>query len=138
MKPVIRFLTVPFGAILSGMAAVQAASALGHGGSAGYPFPDLWGAVLFVLCAILAPSVAAVVRSVANRILDGRNPSIQFSLMFAMLVIAPQLGMTAGFIAQSKENHRRQSISDFDAARKRAYRTYANRLMADPGIASRD
>jgi hypothetical protein len=138
LRSFLKDLSVPAGVVLSGYAFGLATSALGHDSRAGYPIPDFSGIFLSWSCAIPAPLAALVIKAVANHFLAKRNPRNRVSGVAAMLVIAPLLGMTAGLVAQSKENHHHQITREFYAAQKRAYKSSTIQLMADPQIAQRE
>ncbi len=126
------------GVILSGQCARWGACLGGHDPKAGYPFPDLKGAVLLLVGVSVVPLVVVVFLSIVRRFLSSRHPSVRIHLPVALLVLAPLLSLSMGYSVQARDNRTRNQAKEFEERQRVAYSRYAAQATSDPGIVLRE
>jgi hypothetical protein len=126
------------GVILSGQCAIWGACLGGHDPKAGYPFPDLKGAVLFLIGLSVVPLVVVVCTAVVRRFLSTRLITVRLPISLAILTLAPLFSLGLGYLVQSSDNRERDRRHEFDAKQKEAYFHYAKEVTSDPGIVLRE
>lgn len=130
--------SVLVGAFLSGILAREGAISAGHDPSAGWPFPDLTGLVIFVLGALVCPILAVCLMKLLSRIL----PKSSYRVIFATLVMPPLMAFPAG--AAAYQWHVRnlaansRKAADSSLIQRAKSEALQARLIADPQIALRE
>jgi hypothetical protein len=126
------------GALISGICAVWGAVLAGHDTRAAYPFPDLFGVIVFLIGAFASPlAVVGLVRVV--RAFKAKSQSFsRLSTLYAVLFFGPLLSIATGCIIQSFQNSEETRANKFRTQQREAYSEYATWLTADPSIALRE
>jgi hypothetical protein len=126
------------GSYLSGFLAVKGAVSAGHDPTAGWPFPDVNGLVIFIGGAIACPILAFCLVKLLSRIL----PKTSYLAIFTTLVISPLLAVPMG--AAAYRWHFRPPVRDPAKEVKSHQDNLAKneallaRLISDPEIALRE
>lgn len=126
------------GVILSGQCAIWGACLGGHDPKAGYPFPDVKGAVLFLIGVSVIPLVVVVFITIVRRFLSSRNTSIRIPFPVAIFLLGPIFGLAMGYSMQARDNRTRDQQDKFYVRQKEAYSHYAAQVTADPSIVLRE
>lgn len=138
MNKVAAVIAVIAGLILSGQCAVWGACLGGHNPKAGYPFPDLKGAVYFLIGVSVIPLGVVAFITVIRRFISSDNILTRISIPIAILVLGPLFSLVTGLTFQALDNHARDVRKDHNVAEKEAYAHYAAQVTADPGIVLRE
>jgi hypothetical protein len=134
---IIKLLVVFAGPILCGKGALLAASLKGRDSSAGYPFPDLEGFILFWSCAILIPIGVAILIFLTQNYNFAKRLRY-FSIPTNILILGPLIGSAVGYFFQLTEIREKETHRQFDAAQISAYKNFAAELTADPAVVLRE
>ena len=126
------------GALISGICAVWGAVLSGHNTKAAYPFPDLFGAIVFLVGTFAVPLAVAGLVGAIRGYKANRNITSRLSIPNAVLFFGPLLGLLTGSVLQSFQNLERTRAGDFRAQQREAYSEYVELLTADPGIVLRE
>ncbi len=138
MSKAASIIAVTAGVILSGQCAVWGACLGGHDPKAAYPFPDVKGAVLFLIGVSVIPLVVVVLSTIVRRLLSSLHPSLRLPIPVAILLLGPLFSLVMGYSVQARDNRTRDQEREFYVSQKEAYSSYAAQLTADPGIVLRE
>lgn len=126
------------GVFLSGFLAGKGAISAGHDPTAGWPFPDLTGMIIFVLGALACPILAFCLVKLLSRVL----PKSPCRVIFTTLVIPPLIAYPMGAAAyhwhvrnDAANSRKAAEFSQIQRAKSDALQA---RLIADPEIALRE
>ncbi len=138
LHPSVIATSVLAGAILSGTLAGKGAISAGHDPTAGWPFPDLTGWVIFASGALVCPILGVCLVKLLSRIL----PKSPYRLIIATFVIPPLIALPMGsalyrrHVRNDAANSR--EVAEFDQIRRAKSDALQARLISDPEIALRE
>lgn len=138
MNKAVSIIAVIAGVILSGQCAVWGSCLGGHDPNAGYPFPDLKGAVLFLIGVSVIPLGVVVLITIVRGLLSSRHTTIRIPIPVAILLLGPLFSLAMGYSVQARDNRTRDQEKQFYVRQKEAYSHYAAQVSADPGIVLRE
>ena len=138
LHPSVIATSVLSGVFLSGILARQGAISAGHDPSAGWPFPDLTGWVIFAFGALACPILSVCLVKLLSRIL----PKSSYRVIFATVVIPPLIAFPMGAAAYRwrVSNLAGDSRKAADSSRIQRAKSDAlqAQLISDPEIALRE
>jgi hypothetical protein len=138
MNKVAAVIAVVAGVILSGKSTVWGACLGGHDPMAGYPFPDLKGALLFLIGVSVIPLGVVAFIAVVRRFISPDNILTRISIPIAILVLGPLCSLVVGLSLQALYNVAKAQKKEFYVGEKEAYSRYAVQVTSDPGIVLRE
>lgn len=138
LHPSVIATSVLSGVFLSGILARKGAISAGHDPTAGWPFPDLTGWVIFAFGALACPILSVCLVKLLSRIL----PKSSYRVIFATVVIPPLIAFPMGAAAYRwrVSNLAGDSRKAADSSRIQRAKSDAlqAQLISDPEIALRE
>ncbi len=129
MKIVFSTIAVIAGVIISGQCAIWGALLGGHDPSAGDPFPDFKGAILFLIGLTLIPLGVVFSVTLTRRIFSSRLISVYVPIPVAILLLSPLLSLATGYSVQALDNRKKKEEKEFYLRQEASYSSYAAHLV---------